>query len=292
MNVVSHYPNVPLTLANPPTQLAERENMQRALVSQTNQSEAYPRERPTAKEGEQLRQKDPQRFKNPQDTQTKGSDTSTDPSSVLFGEEEVEESSYDAQSEEGKKQQEQAEQQAEEIELEQIQELSARDREVKSHENAHAAVGGQYAGSPSYEYQRGPDGRQYAVGGEVPIDVSKVPGDPQATINKMNQVRSAALAPAEPSSQDRKVAAQASSTAAEARRELSSQQGEVAAAESDEDTDSSNVISINSTSNSEGDDASQVSTASLEMQQRGRVIAGVYYNSSNPSASNRFSATA
>ena len=99
-------------------------------------------------------------------------------------------------------------------------ELKARDAEVKAHERAHAAVGGQYAGSPSYEYQRGPDGRDYAIGGEVPIDASPVSGDPKATIDKMEQVKAAALAPAEPSAQDRKVAAQAEGERLKAVREL------------------------------------------------------------------------
>lgn len=88
-----------------------------------------------------------------------------------------------------------------------VAELSARDREVRNHEEAHARVGGQYAGNPSYSFQEGPDGKQYAIGGEVPIDVSPVPDDPEATIDKMEVVKAAALAPAEPSGQDRRVAA-------------------------------------------------------------------------------------
>ena len=50
-----------------------------------------------------------------------------------------------------------------------IRDLSARDREVRAHEQAHASVGGQYAGAASFTYQRGPNGVSYAVGGEVPI---------------------------------------------------------------------------------------------------------------------------
>ena len=53
----------------------------------------------------------------------------------------------------------------------------------------------------------GPDGNRYAIGGEVSIDVAPVDGDPEATIAKMEIVKAAALAPAEPSAQDRKVAA-------------------------------------------------------------------------------------
>lgn len=107
-----------------------------------------------------------------------------------------------------------------EQELQDIRELAARDREVRSHEQAHAAVGGKYAGSPVYEFVRGPDGVSYAVGGEVSIDTSPVPGDPEATIAKAQQIRRAANAPAEPSSQDRRVAAEASLMEAEARAAL------------------------------------------------------------------------
>ncbi len=108
----------------------------------------------------------------------------------------------------------------------QIQELSARDREVRNHERAHAAAGGQYAGAPRYDFQRGPDGVNYAVGGEVSISTSPIDGDPLATIQKAQVVRRAALAPAEPSAQDRSVAAQASQMEAQARVELSSLQRE------------------------------------------------------------------
>lgn len=109
---------------------------------------------------------------------------------------------------------------------EQVRELKDRDSEVRAHENAHAAVGGQYAGSPSYTYQTGPDGGRYAIGGEVPIDVSDVPGEPEKTIAKMQVVRAAAMAPAEPSAADRQVAAQASAKMAEAYAELRAQSTE------------------------------------------------------------------
>ncbi len=113
----------------------------------------------------------------------------------------------------------------EEAELQILADLKARDREVRAHEAAHQAVGGQYAGSISYVYERGPDGGQYAVGGEVSIDTSLVQGDPQATIEKMRTVRAAALAPAEPSPQDRAVAAEAMQLMLQARSELSSELG-------------------------------------------------------------------
>jgi hypothetical protein len=102
-----------------------------------------------------------------------------------------------------------------------VEELKRRDREVRAHEQAHkAAGGGLVTGGPSYTYETGPDGKQYAVGGEVNIDTSKVAGDQEATIEKMEQVRKAALAPADPSAQDQRVAAQAAQKEAQARAEL------------------------------------------------------------------------
>tara|TARA_R100000687_G_scaffold83699_2_gene89269 strand:+ start:56048 stop:56860 length:813 start_codon:yes stop_codon:yes gene_type:complete len=111
------------------------------------------------------------------------------------------------------KQQQQAEQQ-------EITELKTRDQEVRNHEQAHASIGGRYAGAPSYSYELGPDGRKYAVAGEVQIDIAPVPGDPQATIQKMQQVKAAALAPAEPSSADRRIAAEAGLRLLQAQTEL------------------------------------------------------------------------
>ncbi|MGQ8366488.1 putative metalloprotease CJM1_0395 family protein [Glaciecola sp. 1036] len=104
-------------------------------------------------------------------------------------------------------------------EQKQVTDLKRRDTEVRAHEQAHASVGGQYAGAPSYEFQTGPDGKKYAVGGEVSIDVSEAK-DAQATIQKMQIVRRAAMAPAEPSSQDFKVAAEATQKEQAARAEL------------------------------------------------------------------------
>lgn len=102
-----------------------------------------------------------------------------------------------------------------------IVELRNRDREVRNHEQAHiAASGGLSKGGASFSYQRGPDGKLYAVGGEVGIDTSPIPGNPQATIQKAQQIRAAALAPANPSAQDRAVAVSANAIEATARQEL------------------------------------------------------------------------
>ncbi len=112
-----------------------------------------------------------------------------------------------------------------------VAELERADAEIRRHEAAHASAGGRYAGAPSFAYQVGPDGRRYAVAGEVPIDVSPVAGDPRATIAKMQVVKRAASAPASPSAQDRAVAATAAKVEAEARAELQAERAEAAAGE-------------------------------------------------------------
>lgn len=116
------------------------------------------------------------------------------------------------------RQQEQAVQQV-------LSQLRARDQEVRTHEQAHLSAAGQYAtGGIKYNYQTGPDGQRYAIGGSVGIDTSPVAGDPEATLQKARVVQRAALAPAEPSGQDMKVAAQASQMMMQAQVEIQAQQ--------------------------------------------------------------------
>jgi len=105
-------------------------------------------------------------------------------------------------------------------EQQEVAKLQSRDREVRAHEAAHAAVGGSLAGSPNLNFTSGPDGKRYATSGDVSIDISKVANDPSATIAKLQQVERAALAPAQPSAQDRKVAAIASAGISDAQVEL------------------------------------------------------------------------
>lgn len=126
-----------------------------------------------------------------------------------------------AQRESDQIQHRQEQQQQQDLDI--IRQLSQRDTVVRAHEHAHSSVGGQHAGSVQYSYQRGPDGVSYAVGGEVPIDVGIINGNPRATLEKMQLVQRAALAPADPSSQDRRVAALASQQANQARAEIVSE---------------------------------------------------------------------
>ncbi len=105
-------------------------------------------------------------------------------------------------------------------EMVQLQELKKIDQKVRAHEQAHmGAAGGLATSGVSLSFTKGPDGQSYAVGGEVSIDTSKG-ATPQETLAKMMKVRAAALAPSDPSPQDRKVAASASVAMSEARAEL------------------------------------------------------------------------
>ena len=101
-----------------------------------------------------------------------------------------------------------------------VEQLKRRDQEVREHERAHKTAGGSITGSARFNFTRGPDGKQYAVGGEVSIDVSTVPGKPDATFHKMEMVKRAALAPRNPSGQDRSVAARADAEIIKAKQEL------------------------------------------------------------------------
>ncbi len=101
-----------------------------------------------------------------------------------------------------------------------LDQMRSRDQEVRTHEQAHGAgAGGLARGGPNYTLTVGPDGKRYASGGHLNIDTSEA-GTPEQTIQKAAQIRRAALAPADPSSKDRQVAAKASQMEAKARREL------------------------------------------------------------------------
>ena len=79
-------------------------------------------------------------------------------------------------------------------ELKRVAELKATDAKVRAHEMAHMAAGqGVVTSGPSYTYAYGPDGRAYAVGGEVGVDTSPE-SNPQANIDKGRRIQAAALA--------------------------------------------------------------------------------------------------
>ena len=102
---------------------------------------------------------------------------------------------------------------------EQVDELKKIEREVIAHEAAHQAAAGEFGGGVSYSYTQGPDGKSYITGGEVPIKL-KQGSTPEETLRNMQQVQQAANAPADPSGQDRSVAARAAALAAKARAQI------------------------------------------------------------------------
>ncbi len=108
-------------------------------------------------------------------------------------------------------------------EIREMENLIQEDRDIRDHEMAHVSAGGGLVqGGPSYQFVKGPDGRMYAVGGEVSIDATEE-SSPEKTIRKMQRVKAAALAPSMPSSQDRLVAASATKKIQVARMELARQ---------------------------------------------------------------------
>lgn len=133
-----------------------------------------------------------------------------------------------------------------------INELQRRDKEVRSHELAHAAVGGSFTGAPHYSFKTGPDGQKYAVGGEVSVDLSTIAGNPTATIAKMQKVHAAALAPANPSVQDTQVAASAIKIILQAQSELQIQERDTE--KTADDNEGSLVIDSDKRDESKSDD--------------------------------------
>ncbi len=140
-----------------------------------------------------------------------------------------------------------------EEEKKEVEELKKRDREVRAHEMAHLmAAQGIAISGPHYEYKRGPDGVMYAVGGDVKIDVSEVRGNPEATIRKAEKVERAALAPRDPSPQDRKVANEARMMKNKARMELMKKKQEEMKKAYENNSGNSGFKEINSTTNISG----------------------------------------
>lgn len=137
--------------------------------------------------------------------------------------------------------------------VQQLRELQSIDRNVKAHEAAHQAAGGGLAGAASFSYTRGPDNQMYAVAGEVPIRMQEG-RTPEETIANARQVAAAAMAPADPSPQDYKVAANAAKMEFDARAEatkLKTQEAKEKKEEEEEKQESSDKNNQDSKNNSE-----------------------------------------
>ncbi|MGY3903569.1 putative metalloprotease CJM1_0395 family protein [Aeromonas lusitana] len=212
MNIkVSLPPMVPNQL-HPQTEAAQTDNRRAELVPQLRQSEAANAESGAASQKDSTRSSP----HNPNSQPQSARDNVQTGNPAALPQRFVE-----ATDEEGKRrQQQESGQQEQQKQQRQVEVLVEWDLEVRKHEQAHQAAGGEHAGSPTYEYAYGPDGKRYASGGEVAIDIGVIHGDPAATLAKMQQVRAAALAPVEPSSQDLSVARSATVKEAQARKEL------------------------------------------------------------------------
>jgi len=284
MNIVTPFPSININTANVYTETARRDNQLREVIP--------PAAANTAGSTENKAQSDAEKAKLPGN-----SDSSTYTASGKIADNktiEQREGNADSDQDDAEQEKQQAAEEVseqEELQLEQeqqqIKELKARDTEVRTHEQAHAAVGGQYAGSPSYEYQRGPDGTNYAVGGEVPIDVGIINGDPQATIDKMQTVRAAALAPAEPSGADRAIAADATQKMAAAQAELTSADDE----DSSEDKSRVSASFSNSESSEVKTAKSEEQSRDVEVEARAGRIASFYQLATSPYGQAGFSTT-
>ncbi|GAC31243.1 putative metalloprotease CJM1_0395 family protein [Paraglaciecola polaris] len=219
MNIVTPIPTaIVFTTANINTEAARRDNTLRETVPALTGSENSAAESGLAGDHDKVKTPaQPLTYERPQ-VQTQG-----EPASDIQKNADQDNAQQESAGKEGAEQEQQTQQ--EQQEKAEIDELKKRDTEVRTHEQAHANTGGQHAGAPNYEYTTGPDGKRYATGGEVSIDVAE--GDtPEETIRKMQQVKAAATAPAEPSAQDLRVAAEASQKMFEARKELAEQKSD------------------------------------------------------------------
>ena len=285
MNIVPTYPNMVPLAQQPATELAKRDNVRRERIPEpeSSQNSAFNQ---TLSSDEQpntyvpMYQGTTSNFKGDTYTPTSLKEAAQsylqNDSGVLTDEAIEGQSSTDDEEQQNSDAQNSSESNESFTKEEQktIDDLKARDQEVKTHEQAHKSAGGQYAGSPAFDMTRGPDGKDYATGGHVDIDVSAVANDPQATINKMAQIKKAALAPAEPSSQDMKVAAKADMVAAAARAELTKNN------ESSVNPETQTATSDSSSSSQNSDNP----FVDEQMRQRGVVVLNRYLMSGRQDA--------
>ncbi|MFT5276730.1 MAG: hypothetical protein ACI97K_002753 [Glaciecola sp.] len=221
MNIITPIPNSFSLPTNPVgTDSVRRDNLLREAIPSITQGERSAAQKSLGNDSERSNQAANQGnlFQNPTYDRPSVNQAFANDSNADANKDNANEQSAGKEGAESKQ-----EQQQEQIDDKNTKELKDRDREVRAHEQAHAAAGGQYAGAPSYEYETGPDGKRYAIGGEVSIDVS-TEKTPTETIQKMRQVQAAALAPAEPSAQDYKVASEATQKEQTARSELAKEQ--------------------------------------------------------------------
>ena len=250
MNINVSLPPLIPTQLQPQVEAARTDNRRAELIPQARQGQASSAESEVGSQKEKSKAGQASSNQSSQNSRETGQPAPTTLPDNRF---------VEATDEDGQRKQQDPKQQ-EQRQEQQVQDLIERDQEVRTHEQAHQSAGGEYASSPTYQFTQGPDGKRYATGGEVQIDTSAVPGDPAATIAKMQQIRSAALAPAEPSAQDLAVARSAAASEAKARKELMAEQS-----------------------------AKSGGVLSAYMDKRNSVIAGHYQQAVNPAANQSLS---
>jgi uncharacterized protein involved in copper resistance len=85
-----------------------------------------------------------------------------------------------------------------------LSKFEARDQQIRMHEQSHASNAATST-AIQYNYQTGPDGKIYAVGGSVRYDTS-IPKDPASAEVKLQQLQKAASSPDELSAADLQIA--------------------------------------------------------------------------------------
>lgn len=261
MNITSHTPMISMpTVANLPTESLRRENLQREVITQVSATNRSAAEKGAASEKERARtpaqnneQVDFASLRKQAEHETESINGEHQEHNSEHQEQEQNPNAFNQQQNDEDEKPTQSPNALSPEEEQVVSELKTRDLEVKAHEMAHASVGGSTTGSPSYSYEVGPDGKKYAVSGEVSVDLSRVAGDPQATIAKMQKVHAAALAPANPSAQDTRVAANATQIILQAQSDLLSQQNEERHVNKENNVKGQVNVHLNDESNNEFD---------------------------------------
>ncbi|TKX32665.1 putative metalloprotease CJM1_0395 family protein [Campylobacter aviculae] len=165
--------------------------------------------------------------------------------------------------------------------VQQVRELQNTDRNVKAHEAAHQAAGGGLAGAASFTYTRGPDNKMYATAGEVPIKMQKGK-TPEETIANARQIVAAAMAPADPSPQDYKVAANATKMEFEARAEAMKIKAEESKEKEEENKEKTEEANSDKNSDSKSKNSKQnFSNANFDQEFKNFVAKTYQQNSQN-----------
>jgi len=265
MNITPQVPNLSIpTVLNPHTESLRRENNQREIITQPAPTAKSAAEKGVASERE--RGRTPAQNNASVDfasisEQAELANTSISEQDQEQNDQERNESQGATQEGESRSNAADGEETTRAQELEHdriINQLKSRDQEVRAHEAAHAAVGGSFTGPPSFSYEQGPDGKRYAVGGEVSVDLSSVKGDPRATIAKMQKVHAAALAPVHPSIQDTRVASTATQMILQAQSELLTDLGNKL---NENQAKSVNQVNERSAETQDSDDANQAKSS-------------------------------